>query len=90
MTNRFDSDSKKKKNNCRRCGKDWISGRKCKTHRTIHCKIINGKEVEVSREEDTSDFDADTSSSEVSVTTVTCIQQACKKEELETLKTDHN
>ena len=55
----------------------------------VHCQIINGKEVEVSREDDTSDSE-DTNSSKVPVVKVTCIQQSCKKEELETPKIDHN
>ena len=48
------------------------------------------KKLKVSRYKDISNSDADTSSSEVSVATVTCIQQDCKKEEFETPKTDHN
>ena len=46
-----------------------------------HCKIIDGKDVEVSLEEDMLDFDKDENSSKVSLATIACIRQTCKEEE---------
>jgi hypothetical protein len=41
---------KRKENNCRRCGKNWTLGHRCTPSHSYHCKIIDGKEVEVSIE----------------------------------------
>ena len=78
--------TKEKKNTFLRCGECWIPSHKCRTNHTTDCKIIKRKEVHVSVEKDTSNFDANTSSSDVSITTITCIQQTCKDKDLETLK----
>ena len=55
-----DNKKKKKKNICRRCGDDWTPGHKCRNKQTIECKIINGKEVQVSTQEVSSDSNTDT------------------------------
>ena len=44
------------------------------------------REVQVSVEEDAFDSDEDISPSEVSTTTITCVQQTCKEEDLATIK----
>ena len=57
-----DNKKKKKKNICRRCSDDWTLGHKCRNNEIIQCKIINGKEVQVSVQETSSDFNTDTES----------------------------
>ena len=52
----------KKKNICRRCGDDWTHGHKCKNNEIIQCKIINGKEVQVSAQDTSSNSNIDTES----------------------------
>ena len=74
-TSSYDSDRKKKKNTCRRCGETWIPGHKCLSTQTSHCKSIDGKEVQASVEEDTSD--SDTNSPEVSIASLTCVPKTC-------------
>ena len=51
MYNRQFNNRKKKKNTCPPCSDDWIPNHKCRDRQTVHCKIINGKEVQVSAEE---------------------------------------
>ena len=53
---------KKKKNICRQCGDDWTPGHKCRNNQIIQCRIINGKEVQVSAPEISSDSNTDTKS----------------------------
>jgi hypothetical protein len=50
-----------------------------------HCKIIDGKEVEVSTEEDMLDSDKDENSPKVSLTSITCIRKTCKEDESKVL-----
>jgi hypothetical protein len=47
-----DEEEKRKDKNCHRCGENWVLGHICVSNHLYHCKIINGKEVEVSTEED--------------------------------------
>jgi hypothetical protein len=47
---------------------------RCASNHLYHYKIINGKEVEVSTEEDMLDFDEDENSPKVSLATITCIR----------------
>ena len=52
----------KKKNICHRCGDDLTLGDKCRNNQTIPCRIINGKEVQVSAPEISFDSNTDTNS----------------------------
>ena len=61
-SNSYADNIKKKKNICRRCGDDWTPGHKCRNNETIQCKIINGKELQVSVQETSSDSNTDTKS----------------------------
>ena len=65
------------KNTCHRCGKKSIPSHKCMYNHTSHCKIIDGKEVQISFKEDTYDSDLDTNSLEVSIATITYTQKTC-------------
>jgi hypothetical protein len=52
-------EEKRKKIIFRRCGKNWVPGHRCASNHLYHCKIINGKEVEVVAEEDMLDSNED-------------------------------
>ena len=64
----------------------YVIRHRCGTNHTTQCKIINGKQVQLLGEEDTSDFDKDTSPSNVLIATITCVQQTCKEKDLVTIK----
>ena len=61
-SNSYADNRKKKKNICHRCGVGWTPGHKCRNNETIQCKIINGKEVQVSAQDTSSDSNTDTES----------------------------
>ena len=54
-SNSYVDNRKKKKSICCQCGDDSTPGHKCRNNETIQCKIINGKEVQISAKEVSSD-----------------------------------
>jgi len=74
-------DEKRKKNTCRRCGEKWSLGHKCTTNHSYQCKIIDGKEVQVAVESDTSDSDREENSTNISLASITCIKHTYEEEE---------
>ena len=61
-SNNYSDNREKKKNICRQCDDDWTLGHKCRNNQTLQCRIINGKEVQVSAPEISSDSNTDTES----------------------------
>ena len=58
-SNSYYDNRKKNKNICHRCCDYWTLGHKCRDNQTIHCRIINGKEVQVFASETSSDSNTD-------------------------------
>jgi hypothetical protein len=78
-------EEKKKENKCRICGEKWARGHRCAPSHTYHYKNIDGKEVQVSTEEDLLDTDEDENSPKVSLASTSCIKQTHKGDKSDVL-----
>jgi hypothetical protein len=71
----------KKKNNCRKCGENWTPRHRCEDKSLRYFRIVDGKQVEVSKTEDeiTIAYNADSDHDEIpqkaSLASISCVQK---------------
>jgi hypothetical protein len=78
ISNSYEEEESRNKTKCHKCGKNWFSGHRSTSKQLYHCKILNGKEVEVPAKEGMSNSDEEESPN-VSLESITCIRQGCKE-----------